>query len=219
LSLLVRKDSRRGAREWLADLRLGEPDVARRIRLLTGDLTRPEILDPRDRSSLLDGIEIVVHAAAVTGPKVDRAWAWSHNVRGTTHLLNLAGDLTGLRRFVHLSDALAVAGDHRGPFSESDLLRGQRFSTPYGETKLVAERRVRGSSLPWTILRPGAVRRDWLVEAVAALSIHPDALQTCVHLVDPDQPGGSVVFDTRNATRLLRPLGLELLEYGPERGV
>ncbi|MCP4870426.1 MAG: NAD(P)H-binding protein [Proteobacteria bacterium] len=219
LSLLVRKESRRSAREWLAELRTTEADTARRIRLVTGDLTRPELLDKRDRASL-EGVEVVVHAGAYTGPKQDRGWVWSHNVRGTTHTLGLAAELPHLRRFVHISD-VAVSGDITGPFSETDLLRGQQFEgTAYAESKMVAERRVRASDVPWTVLR--AARNapvDWLVEAASALAEHPGSLRRGVHLVDPDSPSNVAVYDTRHATRLLRPLGLELVEYARERGV
>jgi len=213
LSLLVRKESRRGAREWLADLRTREAAAAGRIRLITGDLARPEILEPRDRESLLKGVGVVLHAGAAVGPRVDRAMAWSHNVRGTAHLLDLAAEMTELVRFVHVSDAVAVAGDHVGPFGESDLLRGQRAANPYGESKLLAERRVRASDLPWTVVRAGDAPVPWLVASIAALALHPDAARTCVHLVDPDRPSGDAVFDVRHAVRLLRPAGLELVEY------
>lgn len=218
LSLLVRKESRRGAREWLAELRTAEPAVAGRMRMVTGDLSREEIVDARDRSALLESTEVVLHAGAAVGANLDRAWAWAHNVRGTTHLMALAEQMARLRRFVHISTT-EVAGEHVGPFSESALLVGQRHRGEYGESKMVAERRVRASDLPWTILRPGQPPRDWLVEVVAVLAEHPASLRTCVHLHDPDTPGTGAVYDTRNAVRLLRPLGLELVEYARERGV
>ncbi len=85
---------------------------------------------------------------------------------------------------------------------------------------MVAERRVRASDVPWTVLR--AARNapvDWLVEAASALAEHPGSLRRGVHLVDPDSPSNVAVYDTRHATRLLRPLGLELVEYARERGV
>ncbi len=213
LHLLVRKESRRGAREWLAALRTEESAVAGRIRLLTGDIARPELLDERDRASVLASADLVVHGGAAVGREVARDLAWLTNVRGTTHVLALAAELPALRRFVHVSDA-AVAGDVFGPFGEHELLRNQRFAHPYGESKLIAERRVRASKLPVTIVRPGrVVPVPWLVDAIAVLAEDPAAEGACVHLVDPDDPSTPAVYDVRNAVRLLRPRGLEYADW------
>ncbi len=73
-------------------------------------------------------------------------------------MLDLARAIKGLQRFVHLSCS-CVAGDHRGPFREEDLLVGQHFASRYGETKMVAERKVRAAmaELPIMIVRPSSL--------------------------------------------------------------
>ncbi len=153
--LLVRRSGRRAARTWVSALRGEDGPLAGRLRLVGGDLTQPGVVDERS-SGAISEVDRVVHAAATTAPRADRAFAWQHNVRGTDAMLELAASLPKLRRFLFVSDA-AVSGDRVGPFGEDELLAGQRFDGPYGESKMVAERHVRRSAVPWTVVRPSAL--------------------------------------------------------------
>jgi nucleoside-diphosphate-sugar epimerase len=155
VQLVVRRGSRRVARRWLSSFRGDYPDAAGRILLINGDLDSGDLIEATVRSRVLEDTTSVIHCAAVTRLDADHQLAWRTNVGGTGRLLALAGEMQQLRTFVHISD-LAVAGDHRGAFAEADLLRNQRFSGVYAQTKLVAERRVReaSSSLPVRIVRP-----------------------------------------------------------------
>lgn len=151
--MMVRRNRRRNARERVDALARTEPEVAARLRLLVGDLAEEELLDARARKRVLGKADLFVHCAATTAPDADRALAYRTNVDGTVRLLALAAEAKQLRRFVHVS-CTSVAGEHRGLFTEDMLLSGQPVSSPQAESKLVAERRVRVSGLPFTIVRP-----------------------------------------------------------------
>jgi nucleoside-diphosphate-sugar epimerase len=88
----------------------------------------------------------------------ERRVAFDTNVGGSKAILDLAEALPKLERLLYVS-AAAVAGDHRGRFSESMLLAGQRYRSRYAETKMLAERKVQAASasLPITIVRPSHI--------------------------------------------------------------
>ena len=156
---LVRKNSRRTARGWLSEYRKQDPEAAARIRLLTGDITKPEIFDDQaSRARVLTEAVHVIHCAAATHLAVERRVAFDANVAGTKAVLELAAELPNLERVLHVSTA-AVAGDHTGRFSESMLLVGQRFGDRCAETKMLGERKARAAmaTLPVTVARPAHI--------------------------------------------------------------
>ncbi len=85
------------------------------------------------------------------------------NLDGTRRMLEFAEaarESGGLRRYAHVSTAY-VAGNHSGPFAESDLGVGQAFNNSYEQSKFEAEQLVRShADLPSTILRPSIVVGD-----------------------------------------------------------
>lgn len=160
--LLVRKNSRRGARTWLNEFRKQDAAAAGRVRLLTGDLEQPGIFDESaERAAVVEECEFVVHAGAATHPAVDRRVAYDTNVTGTRSVLDLCKDIRKLQRLLFISCA-AVAGDHVGVLREGELLVGQQFDSRMAESKMVAERKVRGAmlDLPITVARLAALVGD-----------------------------------------------------------
>jgi thioester reductase-like protein len=156
---LVRKNSRRTARGWLGEYRKQDAEAASRIRLLTGDVTVEGIFDDQaSRARVLSEAVHIVHCAAATHLAVERRVAFDTNVGGSKEILDLAAELPNLERLMHVS-AAAVAGDHRGRFSESMLLAGQRYRDRYSETKMLAERKVQAAmgDLPITVVRPSHI--------------------------------------------------------------
>ena len=141
--LAVRKPSRRRARERIAAFRAAQADAAGRIRLVSCDLGRSVPFDARTLERILADCSGVVHLAADRRPDVSREAQFDLNVGATRALLDLAGRLPALHRFVHVSDT-TVSGDARGVWMEGDLLRGQGFAgDPVPESRLLAERHVR----------------------------------------------------------------------------
>jgi NAD(P)-dependent dehydrogenase (short-subunit alcohol dehydrogenase family) len=132
---------------------------AGRIRALSGDLTADGLgLSGDDLDDLL-GVEHVVHLGAVyditTGDELNHAT----NVDGTRRVVELA-ERIGAGCLHHVS-SVAVAGDHRGRFAETDFDTGQRLLSPYHRTKFAAEEIVRrATAVPWRVYRPAVVVGD-----------------------------------------------------------
>jgi nucleoside-diphosphate-sugar epimerase len=100
-------------------------------------------LDLRDPlpPSLLDGVEVIYHLAAVPG--LCRSWSEyglyeSCNLRATQRLLTAAAKASDLRRFVHASTSSVYGRQATG---NEDV--PTRPVSPYGVTKLAAEALVR----------------------------------------------------------------------------
>jgi nucleoside-diphosphate-sugar epimerase len=102
------------------------------IEVVYGDVTRPEELEPAMR-----GADQVVHLAAVLFSPEDPARHEAVNAQGTRHAL-AAAERCGVRHFVFVS-SISVLYPRRNAYSAS---------------KAAAEDAVRGSAVPWTIVRP-----------------------------------------------------------------
>ena len=88
----------------------------------------------------LEGIDAVIHSAALKpGPHAEAEYK-DVNAEGTRHLAEACAK-AGVRRFVHIS-SMSVAAERKDAYSAS---------------KREAERHVQASGLRWTIVRPGAV--------------------------------------------------------------
>ncbi len=108
-------------------------DSGDRVRWVAGDLR-----DPGSLSRACEGVEIVLHMAAVTHSYRPAAYL-AVNVEGTGNLLR-AARAAGVKRFVHLSTrAIGAAGG------------------AYSHSKELAEREVETTGLPFVILRPAEV--------------------------------------------------------------
>ncbi|MDV6301203.1 MULTISPECIES: SDR family oxidoreductase [Rhodococcus] len=124
-------------------------DGGDRIHPLVGDLTEPE-LGLRDVPSDIDHI---LHLGAVYDLTAGDEQTPT-NVAGTASVIRLA-EKTGAR--LHHISSIAVAGDHRGTFSENDFDLGQAFPTAYHRTKFESEKLVRESAADWRVYRPAAI--------------------------------------------------------------
>ncbi len=119
------------------------------VRPLTADLT--------DAASLAAAVsgeqpDCVVHLAAEIASQRDRKRIHEVNVGGTERLLGACSN--GRRpRFVFASTV--VTGDARGALLDEDAKLP--VQTEYGRSKQEGERLVRGSGLPWGIVRPSHV--------------------------------------------------------------
>jgi nucleoside-diphosphate-sugar epimerase len=107
-----------------------------------------------DLGPAVDGVEAVIHAAAMAG--LPRSWTefqtyMDCNLLGTQRLLDAARD-AGVRRFVHISTSSVYGRDAVG-----DETTPTRPISPYGVTKLAAENLVlafvESFGFPATILR------------------------------------------------------------------
>ena len=137
----------RRARRRLAPFR-------RQARVIWADLRR------RDQVSLLvEGVDAVVHLAALIPPRADRepVRAEAVNVGATRTLLEALERSGRAVRFLYAS-SISIYGDRlRAPWIRvGDALRPSPGDA-YAETKIRAEALVRASTVRWSVLRLSAV--------------------------------------------------------------
>lgn len=122
-----------------------------RVRVLWGDIT-----DPATLGKALDGVDAVVHLAAILDPERAPELARRVNVDGTRGLIAAMEASPTARRLVFAS-SMAIFGDVQ------DREPPLRIDTPvsptndYGRHKVACEEAIRGSHLRWSILRLAAV--------------------------------------------------------------
>jgi thioester reductase-like protein len=154
------------ARRRVEELTAAHPGIAGRVRLVEGDITRPDLglaeEGGDEGAALKRATTEIYHLAAVYDLSVPRAVGMKVNVDGTRYLLDFAADCAGLRRFHYVSTCY-VSGRFPGTFTEDDLIVGQRFNNYYEETKYLAEVDVQermAQGLAATIYRPAIVVGD-----------------------------------------------------------
>jgi dihydroflavonol-4-reductase len=129
-----------------------------RIRSLASRVVEGDLGHPASASTLVEGVDAVVHVAAVyrTAGHPDSYYR-DVNVGGTERLLE-ASARTGVRRFVHTS-TVGVHGhvehppaDESTPFAPGDIYQATKAEA---ETLALEFHRKRG--LPVAVVRPGAI--------------------------------------------------------------
>ena len=110
---------------------LDDPGLAGRLEELAGD-----IRIPADARRLVDGAELLVHAAAALPIQSSRDAIRSVNVQGTAEVLTAALE-AGVRRAVLISSTAVYGVPEKHPIVEDDPLVGVGW---YGESKIHAER-------------------------------------------------------------------------------
>ena len=107
----------------------------------------------------LDGtVDHVVHLAALYDMTADAAENEDLNVAGTQRVVDVARRIDA--GVLHHVSSVAIAGEHRGEFTEEMFDEGQELPSPYHETKFRAEKAVRDSGLRWRVYRPVIVVGD-----------------------------------------------------------
>jgi thioester reductase-like protein len=157
--LLTRDKFRDDAAAFVSSL---PPSSSSRLRVVEGDVADMDLgLPGNEYKALAAEVTSIHHTAAVYYLGAKRELVERVNVDGTRTMLELAGDCSRLRRFVHWSTS-QVSGSRSGVILEEELDCGQRFRNIYEETKFRAERLVRDAArrLPVTVLRPGIIVGD-----------------------------------------------------------
>jgi nucleoside-diphosphate-sugar epimerase len=124
---------------------LDDVELERSVDELRGDI--------RDRDSvrrLVDGADVVVHAAAALPIQASRGSIRSVNVGGTENVLRAAHD-ADVRRVVFISSTAVYGVPEKHPIEEDDPLVGVGS---YGESKIDAEGLCRVAAVETTIVRP-----------------------------------------------------------------
>jgi nucleoside-diphosphate-sugar epimerase len=119
------------------------------VELCTGTLA-----DPVSLRRAAAGADRIVHCAAMVSDWGTVAEISATNVAGTINVLG-AAHAEGVARLVHISSTDVYGHPGGGPLQERHAPAG--FANWYAQTKLEAERAVRGAQGESTILRPATV--------------------------------------------------------------
>lgn len=123
-----------------------------RGRLVPGDLTDPDV-----RARALEGVDHIVHTAALLDETADAAALGRVNTELVMALYEGAAKV-GVKRFVHMSTCMLYAAGQQGPITEDGATAARG---PHGLSKQGAEAflrgRGRGDGPAWTILRAAPV--------------------------------------------------------------
>jgi len=127
---------------------LDEPELERSVEELRGD-----VRDPARARELVDGADVLVHAAAALPIRGSRAEITAVNVGGTATVLGAARE-AGVKRALFISSTAVYGVPRVHPIFEDAPLVGVG---PYGESKIEAERVCREfgeRGLEVVIIRP-----------------------------------------------------------------
>lgn len=189
----------------------------RAINALKGNLLvkRCELSDESKLRCIMNGIDVVVHAAGMVDPHADRETIFAANV-GNTQTLLMAADLAGVKHFIHISSLSVITG-------QSDIY-GAREDAPlmycgeaYADSKVEAEKAVtmffgRGS-MSVTILRPGFIygpgERAWMPRLLENLRTGR------AMLIDGGQKQTNVIY----VGNLVKAIQLSMLNKNADRQV
>ena len=118
------------------------------------DTVQADLLDPGSLEQAAAGCRAVVHAAAWTGgPELPPEAGYRVNVEGTRNVL-AAGQAAGVERFIYVS-SVAVYGVNDAPLVDESMPTPP-VGQAYSDSKIAAETLVRGSDLPYVIVRPAS---------------------------------------------------------------
>jgi nucleoside-diphosphate-sugar epimerase len=125
-----------------------------RVEAVIGDITKPQTL-----ISPLKDVDTVIHLAGMVSYTKPKEELFRINAIGTRNLLE---QCRNVRKFIFAS-SVSVYGEIRGEADEDYPLAPR---TPYGESKLMAEKYIRDSRIPHVILRMAPVygigSPDWV---------------------------------------------------------
>ena len=160
--------------------------------VLTGELCEDSLgMEAQDIRWAVENCRGMIHNAASlsfvsTGPDSE---PYRSNVGGTQNVLQFCQE-AGLREFHHVSTAY-VCGLRTGVCRESELDVGQEFGNPYEESKVTAEKMVRGSSFldSVTVYRPAIIVGDSQTGFTNTFHGFYAAVQL-VHTLARNTPGG-----------------------------
>src|SRR5919198_4098414 len=124
---------------------LDDAELERSVEELRGD-----VRDHERVRALVDGADVVVHAAAALPIQASRDAIRSVNVAGTENVLQAARD-GGVRRVIFISSTAVYGVPEKHPIEEDDPLVGVGA---YGESKIEAEALCRVAAAETTVIRP-----------------------------------------------------------------
>ena len=150
------------AQRRVREIEAAHPHTLRRVELVKGDITAPDLGIDQGVRDVLEEVNEVWHLAAIYDLTVARGVARRVNVDGTARILAFCQSRPQFSRLQYVSTCY-VSGRYQGEFTEDALDEGQTFLNHYESTKFEAETLVRkamADGLPATVYRPGIVVGD-----------------------------------------------------------
>lgn len=160
--ILVQQALREKAAQEIDDLCRRIPRNIRDFRIVSGDITAPNLgLSAGELSIVRAETTHVFHLAAIYDLAVAQSVAMQVNVQGTRHVNELVYKFPKLSHYHYVSTCY-VAGKRKGVIRETELQHEAGFRNHYEETKYLAELEVEKlkADLPITIHRPAVVCGD-----------------------------------------------------------
>ncbi len=150
------------------------------IEVIKGDITD---VDTVQRA--VDGVEAVIHLAAILPPasERDRAKTFAVNVDGTTRLVRALERLAPQAVLV-FSSSVSTYGDTSQESPPVRVSHAQRAIDVYAESKIAGEQVLRDSRASWVILRIAGIAVPAFQEPPAVWPFMPDQRVELVHRDD-----------------------------------
>jgi nucleoside-diphosphate-sugar epimerase len=171
--------------------------AAARIRYHHGDLRAAEPFS----GVPVDGIDAIVHTAAVIRFNVEADLADSVNIEGTRRLVSLATRCPRLRQLLYLSSIYAT-GERAGILREDDAAAPPAFANHYERSKHAAEQLLRDTSpVPPTLVRVPTLIADDAGGHVSQFNVFHNTVRLLYNgliSVLPGNPETPVYLSTRS---------------------
>ena len=162
------------------------------VEIFKGDIT-----DPHSVRESCKEVDAVIHLAALLPPKTEtnRDLTQRINVQGT---INLLDSLSNETRLVFTSSiaTYGVTAHEKPPIKES---HPQVAYNNYAESKIQAEKHVKESGNPWTILRIAPISVADLLELPETVAYKADQRVECVYVEDAGYALYSSLMGKKNA--------------------
>jgi nucleoside-diphosphate-sugar epimerase len=150
------------------------------IEVIKGDITDVDTV-----RRAVDGVEAVIHLAAILPPasERDRAKTFAVNVDGTAHLVRALERLAPQAMLV-FSSSVSTYGDTSQEPPPVRVSHVQRAIDVYAESKIAGEQALRDSRAAWVILRIAGIAVPAFQEPPAVWPFMPDQRVELVHRDD-----------------------------------
>jgi nucleoside-diphosphate-sugar epimerase len=150
------------------------------IEVIKGDITDSDTV-----RRAVDGVEAVIHLAAILPPasERDRTKTFAVNVDGTTHIVRALERHTPQATLV-FSSSVSTYGDTAQEAPPVHVSHAQRAIDVYAESKIVGEQVLRDSQASWVILRIAGIAVPAFQEPPAVWPFMPDQRVELVHRDD-----------------------------------
>jgi len=150
------------------------------IELIKGDITDADTV-----RKAVDGVDAVIHLAAILPPasERDRSRTFAVNVDGTTHIVRALETLAPQAVLV-FSSSVSTYGDTTRDSPPIDVSRPQRAIDVYADSKIAGERVLRTSRATWVILRIAGIAVPAFQEPPAVWPFTPEQRLELVHRDD-----------------------------------